>query len=66
MDERYGGKNRPPPKVFPESSGLPEDLRPATFDEEESADLRCAFLRQASRLTLAFALLATFVFLALS
>ena len=45
---------------------LPEDLRPATFDEEETADLRRAFLRQAIRLTLAFALLIFFVFLALS
>ena len=45
---------------------LPEDLRPATFDEEETADLRRAFLRQAIRLTLAFALLVAFVFLALS
>jgi len=45
---------------------LPEEFRPATFEEEETADLRRAFVRQAIRLTLAFALLVTFVFLALS
>ena len=45
---------------------LPEEFRPATFDEEEKADLRRAFVRQAIRLTLAFAALIVFVFLALS
>jgi hypothetical protein len=45
---------------------LPEDLRPATFDEEETADLRRQFLRHAIRLALAFVLLVFFVFLAFS
>lgn len=47
-----------------QSSVLPEDLRPATFGEEESTDLRRQFLRHAIRLTLAFVLLFFFVFLA--
>jgi hypothetical protein len=45
---------------------LPEDLRPASFAEEETADLRRAYVRQAVRYTLAFAALVAFVFLALS
>jgi hypothetical protein len=47
-----------------QSSVLPEDLRPATFDEEQSADLRRQFARHAIRLTLAFVLLFFFVFMA--
>lgn len=45
---------------------LPEEFRPASFGEEEAADLRRRFLRQAIRSTLAFALLMFFVFLALT
>jgi hypothetical protein len=52
--------------VSVKSGVLPEEFRPATFEEEETADLRRAFVRQAIRLTLAFALLVLFVFLALS
>jgi hypothetical protein len=43
---------------------LPDDLRPATFDEEDSADTRRQFVRLAIRLTLAFVLLFFFVFMA--
>jgi hypothetical protein len=43
---------------------LPEDLRPATFVEEESADLRRQLVRHSIRLTLVFALLFFFVFMA--
>lgn len=45
---------------LPESES--EDLQVTTFDEEESADLRRHFVRQATRLTLAFALLFGAVF----
>lgn len=48
------------------SGVLPEEFRPASFEEEETADLRRAFVRQAIRLSLAFALLIAFVFFALS
>ena len=43
----------------------PDDLRPATFEEEEAADLRRQYLRHAIRLVLAFALLFSGVFFAL-
>jgi hypothetical protein len=42
----------------------PDDLRPASFDEEESANLRRHFLRQALRWALAFGALFAAVFLA--
>src|SRR5262249_6582960 len=45
---------------------LPEELRPASFEEEETADLRRQFVRQAVRLSLAFVALILFVFLAFS
>ena len=51
---------------MPQSGVQPEDLRPATFGEEESADLRRQFLRHAIRLTLAFVLLFFFVFATLT
>lgn len=41
----------------------PDELRPRTFEEEESADLRRHFARQALRWTLAFGALFTTVFL---
>jgi hypothetical protein len=42
----------------------PEDLRPVSFDEEESADLRRQFIRSGIRLTICFALIATGVWFA--
>jgi hypothetical protein len=41
-----------------------DEYQPATFEEEEAADLRRHFLRQAIRLTLAFGLLFALVFFA--
>jgi hypothetical protein len=38
------------------------DLRPASFDEEESADLRRAYIRQGIRLLAAFVFLIVFVY----
>lgn len=43
-----------------------DDLRPATFAEEETADLRRQYIRQIVRLTLAFGALFALVFLALA
>jgi hypothetical protein len=43
----------------------PDNLRPATFDEEESADRRRYFARYALRLAIVFALLFGAVYLAL-
>ena len=40
----------------------PLDLRPASFDEEESADLRRQYLRQGIRVLIAFACLVIFVY----
>jgi hypothetical protein len=42
----------------------PDDFRPATFDEEESADRRGQYVRYALRLAIAFAILFAGVFLA--
>jgi hypothetical protein len=42
----------------------PDDLRPASFEEEEAANLRRHFLRQALRWTLTFGTLFAVVFLA--
>jgi hypothetical protein len=41
-----------------------DDFDPATFDEEESADLRRQYVRHALRLAIAFAILFTAVYLA--
>jgi hypothetical protein len=43
-----------------------DDLHPASFSEEESADLRRAYIRHTIRLVLVFSLLFAFVFFALS
>jgi len=43
---------------------LPDDFRPATFDEEESADRRRQYTRHALRLAIAFAILFAGVYLA--
>lgn len=42
----------------------PDDFRPATFDEEESADRRRQYVRYALRLAIAFAVLFAAVYLA--
>jgi hypothetical protein len=42
----------------------PDEFQPASFDQEQAADLRGHFLRQAIRLTLAFGLLFGLVFFA--
>ncbi|MBZ5621058.1 MAG: hypothetical protein LAQ69_20370 [Acidobacteriia bacterium] len=42
----------------------PHEFRPATFDQEESADLRRQYVRHALRLAIAFAVLFAAVYLA--
>ena len=49
---------------MPRRSSESDDLRPVSFDEEESADLRRQYLRQAIRLALVFVVLFAAVMLA--